>query len=216
MSFAQWNKNVSDSIYTSVALDLATPIGGLASVALNSVTASAALYLTPSNTSGFTKGIEKGKLRTLVNLKSSTSNGCGFGLVIMVVSETIVTTAGPFYRYELFSNGTYALARSNTNILNVGSPNVTLNSGSTGIAQNVTYGIEIEWVADPVNLGGVSLVIRKGTAIDFSNMVVLGQVLDMGAQVLGTSNSEGIYLRGYTSGGAVRVLFDTTQLYEFV
>lgn len=213
--FSQWNKNVSTTSATG-SLDLVTPIAGVASVSLDSIASTQAVYVTPSGTSGLVKGIEKGKLRSLVNMKTGTGNGCGFGFVIVASAETIVTTAGAYYRYELFSSGSYSLARSNSSILTTGSPGTTLNSGSTTIVQNTTYSMEIEWIVDSVNLGGNHLTIRKGTAIDFSNMVLLSQFLDLGAQILTAGNSEGIYLRGYTSVGPVKVLFDSTQLYELV
>jgi len=214
LSFSQWNRNATTT-NAYAYLDLLTPIIGAGSVALESTAMSQAVYVTPSNPSGLTKGIEKGRLRALTNPRVS-SGGCGFGLVIMASAETIVATAGAYYRYELFSSGSYALARANSNTLTAGSPGVTLGSGSTTVTQNTTYSIEIEWIADPVNLGGVNLLIRKGTATDFSNMTLLTQLLESGAQVLGTSNSEGMYLRGFTSAGTVRVVFDSTQLYEFV
>lgn len=216
MSYAQWNKDKLASATSS--LDLVTPITGTSSLSLDSNVASQAIYLTPTGASGLTKGVEQGRLRTLVKMTTGSGNGCGFGLVCMGGSDTLATVGtSAFIRYELFSNGNYNLYRSNSSGLNSGAPGTPLQANiAQSVVQNTIYGIQMEWIVDVPNLGGVYIITKKGTAIDFSDLIILNQLVDTGAQILTTSASEGIFMRGYTSTGPVKVLFDQTELFQLI
>lgn len=210
MSLSQWNQNVSASM-TAV---IGTPaISGAASLILTSTAFGQVAYLTPTGASGFMKGIEQGRLRTLVQPRSSSGNGYGFGLVCMGSADTLGTVNGAFYRFEFFITGSYSLVRGTAHVLSAGTPGTIVASGSTTTTQNVTYGMQIEWIADSVNLGGVYLALKKGTATDFSDLTFLTQIHDVSTAALVTSVSEGVYMRGYTSVTGAIVAFDQTELF---
>jgi len=211
LSLSQWNQNVSG--FMTAAIDITSPIVGASSLALISTASTQIGYLTPTGASGLTKGVEQGRLRTLTKAAASVANGYGFGLVCMGSADTIGTVNGAFYRFELFSSGSYGLVRGNNNTLNAGTPGTSLASAATAVVQNVTYGIQIEWIADDVNFGGVYISLKKGTAIDFSDLVLLVQLVDASSSKLLISNSEGPYLRGYTSVTGAKVLYDNTELF---
>jgi hypothetical protein len=195
-------------------IDNTSPIVGAYSLTLTSTGGSDVAYLTPTNVSGLTKGIEQGRLRTLTRPRSTMTNGYGFGLVCMGSADNIGTSNGDFYRFEFFSTGSYGLVRANGNTLATGTPGtVLISSTATTLTVNTIYSMEMEWVADQVNLGGVYISLKKGTATNFSDLALLSQLTDSNYQQLITSAGEGIYLRGYTSVSEAKVSFDNTQLF---
>jgi hypothetical protein len=198
----------------TVAIDNTTPITGISSLTLTSLVSTQVGYLTPTGVSGLTKGVEQGRLRTLVKPRSSVGNGYGFGLVCVGSADTLGTVNGNFYRFEFFSTGSYGLVRANGNTLATGTPGtVLISSTATTLTVNTIYSMEMEWVADQVNLGGVYISLKKGTATNFSDLALLSQLTDSNYQQLITSAGEGIYLRGYTSVSEAKVSFDNTQLF---
>jgi hypothetical protein len=194
-------------------IDNTSPIVGAYSLTLTSTGGSDVAYLTPTNVSGLTKGIEQGRLRTLTRPRSTMTNGYGFGLVCMGSADNIGTSNGDFYRFEFFSTGSYGLVRANGGMLSAGSPGTVLATASTTITINTVYGMQIEWIADNTNFGGVYLSIKKGTATNFSDLALLTHLTDASASQLITSASEGVYLRGFTSVSEAKVSFDQTELF---
>jgi hypothetical protein len=197
----------------TVAIDNTTPITGISSLTLTSLVSTQVGYLTPTGVSGLTKGVEQGRLRTLVKPRSSVGNGYGFGLVCVGSADTLGTVNGNFYRFEFFSTGSYGLVRANGGMLSAGSPGTVLATASTTITINTVYGMQIEWIADNTNFGGVYLSIKKGTATNFSDLALLTHLTDASASQLITSASEGVYLRGFTSVSEAKVSFDQTELF---
>lgn len=215
MSFSQWGKYLQ--VNSGIYIQYLSPILASSSLCLEAHGIGQATYTTPLDASGLAQGLERGKLRTLFKLTLGGSNTCGFGIVCMGSLDDLVNNSGAFYRYELRSNSAYTLSRATTSSLSADIPGTTLASSTQTVTLNVAGSMEMEWIADITNLGGVYLVTRKGTATDFSDMTVVTQMINTGAGILTTSSSEGLYLRAYGSASpGVRTLFNSTQLYEMI
>jgi hypothetical protein len=197
----------------TAAIDSSSPIVGAASLTLTSTASTQIGYLTPTDVSGLAKGLEQGRLRTLVQPKSSSGNGYGFGLVCMGSADNIGTINGQFYRFEFLMSGSYSLTRGDFSTLSNVSA-TPLITASTTLTQNTVYGMQIEWIVDLTNIGGIYFALKKGTAINFSDLALLTQLTDGSEGKLVSSNNEGVYLRGYLTATNAIVSFDQTQLYN--
>lgn len=215
MAFNQWNKDVTAN--AAISLDVITPLVGTSSLNFTTSAASAALggYVTPTNASGLVKGIEQGRLRSLM---ANDMNNHGMGFVVLGSADTLATVNGSFYRFEMFSTGpsaSYGLGRSNGANTCVTTTLSTVFVGPITITQGMgsMYPFQFEFIVDTVNLGGVYLAISRGIiGSDFGTLATLVQYIDSSASKLTTSNSEGLYSRC-----AGTVLLDTrmdqTSLY---
>lgn len=221
IAFSDWNQNLSAN--ASVVLDLITPILGVSSLNFKTTSSSSAFggYLTPTGASGFTKGIEQGRLRSLVVNDASTGGGNAGGLVIMGSTDTLATIAGNCYRLEHFNtgaSGSYSLYRSNasaTVLAAIAGWTVLIAVTTITITSGTTYGLQLEFIADVTNLGGTYIKFSRGTATDFSDLATVAQYIDTGAGVITTSSSEGLYAR--TSGtNNLDVRMDQTSLYQLI
>lgn len=214
MSLSQWYQDRTTNC--TIGLTSSAIIGSNSLSMSSSVVGNFGGFCSPDDGSGLPKGLEQGRLRTLMRQDGS-SAGMGCGLLAISNWALSATGTSSFYRYELFSTGQYALARANGNTCVVASPGTTLVSGSTPTTAGVVYGIQIDFIVDIVGLGGVYLSIYKGTATNFSDLVVLAQYLDNSISKLTTSTVEGVYYRGVTSVASLRAgIFDSTQLFSMV
>lgn len=219
MSFSQWFKDVASN--SSISLDVITPLIGASSLNFTTTTTSSSFggYTTPTGASGLVKGIEQGRLRTLMANDASSGGGNAMGFCVIGSADTLATVLGSYYRFEVFSTGasaSYSLLRSNNSGLCLsGTPGTVLASGSSLLQNPATmYPFQFEFIVDTVNLGGVYLAISRGTSgsSDFSTLATLIQYVDSSASKLITSNSEGLYAR--TSGTfMLDVRMDQTSLY---
>lgn len=208
MAFADWQ--FSDNEVANAQLDLVNPIAGLSS--LRFFTTSGGRWVgVVTDASLLTKGIEQGRLRTLIrNSGSWTSQGWGIYAMLSAVTESDATN--DFYCVRILSGTELALAKgTNSNI--GGGSTIVLNSAHT-FSSATSYAIQLEWITDVANLGGVYLRADLGTALDFSNLVLSSHVVDSTAPINSTTIAEGI--GGFNSVGSRTIHWDQTSLYELV
>jgi len=218
MSLSQWEVIQSNaSLY--VGLDIGAPLVGAGSLRidylqLQTTIAAATLRL---GSSFAQRGFVKGQARTLMQVQSyPLSTAFRHGMVCMMSTANVTAAGTACYvagvraqpiSWEImkYTNGLLAAGTS------LGSTTTSFPSAGSVSA------LELTWQYDPVQFdGGIALVLKAGTALDFSNLVTLLSVVDITAP-LSTSVGEGLVsLHADVAAGPPVVLFDQTSLTPLV
>lgn len=186
MPLYDWNSsltNAQGALQASVVLD------GTQSLLCNPIQGNAQMRFFWSRLTGggYTAGLTKGRMRTLLRL-DDISVGAGF--VFMASSTNVAVASGNFYEAgkrggvnEVF------IARITGGLVSFSSSS---NVAAYTFAVNTPYALQVDWIADAVNLGGVLIELSVGTAVDFSNLVRVTAWMDSSASKLLTTVAEGI------------------------
>ena len=216
MALSDWTQYVNQN--WSFLINVTTPIvssgtGRLAFAPANSGSSYSNIVVTAL--SGRTKGVVKGKLRTLFRYDVPPSAGTQntFGLVFMMGNENINSASNNYRVQYNFTTGRIELIKS-------------IGAGPAGgslLAQgplftpgnNVTFSLEVEWIKDITELGGVAIFVKSGLATDYSDLGSVVTYLDATSPLL-ISVAESIFtLSGYPTptGAGWNLDFDQTTMF---
>ena len=216
MALSDWTQYVNQN--WSFLINVTTPIissgtGRLGFAPANSGSSYSNIVVTAL--SGRTKGVTKGKLRTLFRYDVPPSAGTvgAYGLVFMMSNEDI-NSSGNHYRVQYnFFTGRFELMKA-------------IASGPTGgtlLAQgpifspgnNVILGLEVEWIKDIPELGGVAIFVKYGFETDYSDLTPVITYVDSTAPLL-VAVAESIFtISNYPtpSGTGWNLDFDQTTMF---
>jgi len=226
MSVLDWHIFKSDAAGV-VTLDTLTPMEAAASLVLDVATplgdaSGAHILLVPTNAGGLPHGFMAGRLRTLIRIQHANTGSSAhyYGVTAMMSQNNCSGVSGSCYMLSFFASGNSALRDLRLHKI----PNGFSGGGITELGvyditptpdDGDTLPLELEWVADDVQLNGVLLNARIGavgdtdyTSLDNASPVIT--YLDTVDPLLVTVN-EGIAIR---DGGICH--FDLTSLYELV
>jgi hypothetical protein len=163
------------------------------------------------------KGFTRGRLRTLVKLPSGTTRTRA-GIYCMA-SQADLTSLGSAY-YACIQNDSFGGDRTlQLSKVTAGfdqePPGTTLGSvAHPAFTETATVALELEWVADAAVLGGTRLIVRQGSATDFSDLVDKIDITDVSSPLV-TSAGEGLVLVKWgTSGDLAEARFDQTTVVQ--
>lgn len=205
MPFYDWSGSFTNA---QGVLSATNPLVGSYSLATNAPQGNAQMRFFWSRVAGggYTPGLLAGRIRTLLKLEHVDQ---GAGVIFLASATTIGATSGNFYEAgRRASNNQVFISRTNG-----GLPSFTanLNVASWTFTLNTPYAMQVDWIVDTVNLGGVYIELSMGAALDFSDLTKLTSWLDSSASKLTTSVAEGL-------GGAWNVVsqpnvyFDQTTI----
>jgi len=214
MPFSDW-QFFSGFARIDYSLDLITPLIGTSSLkALLNNSAGDTSNGVVTVASGRTKGIEQGRMRTLI--KTDTSGNANKYGVLCLQSTTNVSTGTP-NGYLLGYNRTVTdliIARFTSQVW---SSSITLASidAASWVIQGTIFSFMAEWIVDTANLGGVYFAISTGAALDFSDLTVRLKHIDPTgiAHIAGVAEGMCASLVSFT-GGVPAVWYDQTELYS--
>ncbi len=177
---------------------------------------SGALHLIPTypGATAIARGMTAGKIRSVVRWDNH-GGVARFGLVAMqsVLDLTPETGEEGDAYVCLFDTASSAnairLGKMSTMFL--GEWNTLMSSASAQFVSQTARAVEFEW--DASSGLNCALVVRTGSALDFSNLTVLLDYIDTSSPLL-TSVAEGLFAL-YVSGNA-DVYWDNTTLYRRV
>lgn len=205
MAFADWDVY---NVAATVNIDVASPIVGTGSLRLaDPDIASARANLVPKITSALPHALLKGKMRQLVKVVAKGGGGM-FGIAAMQSARDLTAAGTAAYLGVLLpANGVVRILKV-TNGLEF---QTVLASATYAMDEGGIYAIELEWVVDVVELGGTRLIMRTGTALNFSDLVEVLSYTDISAPLI-TTLGEGPCM---TSPGAANLAdcrIDQTRL----
>ena len=218
MAFGDWTQYVNQGWV--FAINVTTPLVGIGSGRFTPAPFGAGTDMSNivvTNLSGRTKGVTQGKIRSLFRYTNPPTAGTlnGFGFTFMMSAENVSTSTGNFYGagYD-FNTGRLHIRKATLSSLS------SIGSG-TGLAQSeivtpgngVVMSLEVEWIADTVELGGTAIFVRTGSLNDFSDLTTVISYLDT-ATPYTTTVAESIYIiTGNGIGAAWSLDFDQTTLF---
>lgn len=153
------------------------------------------------------RGFANGRIQTLIHRASSDQATGWSGIFCMCNQENIgsrLTAAEQMYQVT-DREGTLRVVRFWNTI-----PTTVATFAAT-FPLNATRAFEVEW-----NLSGtgeaavLSLIVRLGTALDFSNLAVIGTYTD--ANPLTTPRSEGLFAQTIAGDDSVDYTYDDTKV----
>jgi len=240
MVLADWDRFQASPFEFNDGLDISNPIIGTGSYSIDSsATNSTAQGAIATLDNTFTRGLTKGRIRTLVrfdadnfaNYGASASTSVGPIIFYMCNNLDPTSTNTTFYATKLVMNGTNLVTpviyqrKTNSDIVTacgVGNGN-NLADGASQIAITADDHIpmQIEWNLDIPGLGGIRHTLSLGAVNDndFSGLSVIYDVLDTSSPIT-TSVVEGIgfiYFDGspsFQTGNLVT--FDNTGIFQLV
>lgn len=211
MSLTDWNVYIGNT-GLGLSINVLTPILGLGcgrigGIGLGGGTNTAVINVTAL--SGRTKGVTRGKLRTLFRYDDFT--GGAIGLTFLQSNANLTTGTSNFYAVQLRqADGTLYLTKVLSNVVNANGTTLDSVYFSPGI--ETVFALEAEWSVDLVELGGVALFVRTGFATDFSDLTTVMTYLDVSSPIT-TSVAESIFVVEVSAGGVFNVDIDQTALY---
>jgi hypothetical protein len=213
MALADWNFYNTTGGQLTLSINVLTPLVNVGSGRIGGNVSSAnAFNLVVSNASGRAKGVTRGKLRSLFRYNDFFSSN-RLGLMFLQSVENISGSGtGPnFYRANITGDG-YLYLSKNTNGGIGNSHGTTLASVAFDPGINTIFSLEVEWIADIAELGGVAMFVRCGFATDYSDLTTVITYLDVFSPFT-TSVAEGIggYISSAINGYAVDI--DQTTLF---
>lgn len=154
-----------------------------------------------------TRGFANGRIQTLIRRASADQATGWSGIFCMCSREntgTRLTAAEQMYQVT-DKDGTLRILRFWDTIP------TTVATFATPLPVNATRAFEVEW-----NLSGtgdeavLSLVVRLGTALDFSNLAIVGTYTD--ATPLTTPRSEGLFAQTIAGDDSLDYKYDDTKV----
>lgn len=166
--------------------------------------------------SGFSRGFTIGKIRTLMNVESTSDPTNLYpGIFCMSESENVTAITNDLYAVAVNPNnvsGNVQLKKLNNGILDFDSESV-LGSSQIDFTVGNTIALELEWLADVDQIGGVLLRVRTGTELDYSDLSEVITYVDVSSPYTSTF-AEGIMCHFQSGVGVSVILFDETIIFE--
>lgn len=241
MAFGDWDF-FNDGQGTQ-ALDLSDPLVGNGSLRFqNGSTSNSDHHMTAMlKAASFTLGITKGRIRSLIQIEKGghasipNSDRLHFGVGCMrnlTGVEMSATGGGQLYIGGLAKNFVADEWEFGISRLTLGIPTSLDMIGGGGTGQTVVASggtitltdqdilpIQLEWILDIAQLGGIRLTLSRGNVNDlnFANLATVLDVVDPGA--LTTANAEGIWCNwgsGIGSGSSAGYRWDETSVFELL
>jgi hypothetical protein len=221
MSYSDWEFFGSNSPTLSFSINVLTPIIGLGSGRLGSTSlpgGGSIGNINVTTASLLTEAVPRGKLRSLFRYTSLPGTNSIFGFLCMQTSTNLSTSTGSFYSLTVQGDGFLKLVKvvgGNVFSILTGTPGLVrfnFDSVPFSVGNNTVFSLELEWIADATELGGVALFCRTGFATDFSDLVTVMSYLDVTAPIF-TTVSEGIGIHEQSSEGPYFIDFDQTTLF---
>lgn len=224
MAFSDW------SVYQNVnpvgaSVSIAAPLVATGSLDITgSLTDPNYVNLLPSFASAIPRAFTKGTVRTLIRYEAGTfipANEKDFGILCMQSQEDLTLGVGAAYgglAHAIFPAGfEFRIVKYNAGLTDT--PQVL---ASTVVPEPYVIGtdiiaLELEWVSDVINLGGVRLTLRRGIGAltDFSNLVTVLDIIDVPGPLTATTG-EGLCFVDNQGAELNTALFDQTQTSEYV
>ena len=212
MALSDWTQYENQN--WSFLINVTTPIvsSGTGRLAFSPISGGTSLTnIVVTALSGRTKGVTKGKLRTLFRYDVPPTSGSvnWYGLAFMMSTEDITGSANYYRAQYNFNTGRFELVKA------------TAYSVGTVLAQgpifapgnNVTIGFEVEWIKDIPELGGVAIFVKYGFATDYSDLTSVITYVDSTSPYL-VSVAESIFaFTGNPNGAAWNLDFDQTTMF---
>ena len=215
MALSDWTQYVDQN--WSFLINVTTPIisSGTGRLAFTSISGGTSLTnIVVTALSGRTKGVTKGKLRTLFRYDVPPPSGSvnWYGLAFMMSAENAATGSGNHYRAQYnFNTGRIELIKALSTTISGGS--VIAQGPIFSPGNNVTIGFEVEWIKDIPELGGVAMFVKYGFATDYSDLTPVITYIDTTSPFL-VSVAESIFAATGNPGGALWNLdFDQTTMF---
>jgi hypothetical protein len=225
MALTDWEISKSDT-GISVGLETISPIRGTKSLRISqgSITDSVGISTVTlrSNVDEDLRGFTTGRVRTLlkpIQINDTTSTRSLLGVCGMMNQANVWKTGGACYvagRWQ-YTMPSWVIGKIANGVSGVGSIEI-LASGNSVNLPNIgeAAAIEFEWIYNLDELGGVRLILRAGTNVDFSDIKNIYSVVDS-VNPLSTSVGEGIFVSDLeTTGNEIEVLYDNTVTIELI
>ena len=195
-----------DLVAMNAGVSPTLPLVGSSSVILQQTAFTARYFLSPTPASTYPKGLEHGRLRTLIRF-NRVGTEYKMGLACLGSANTLATVAGNCY-VAWFYGATVLLGRVSGVQLESW---VTLRSVAFTSTINTIYALQLDWRVNQGPQNATWLSLSVGTALDFSNLTVLLSHSDASVSKISSGNYEGPV--GCTgSSTMVTVEYDQTQL----
>lgn len=221
MTLQQWTIDKTEAGMTAV-IDSVTPIDGTGSLQFDRGSASGSdISITASPRELFAQGFTSGRCRHLFRVDAhSGSTGSYCGIVVQKSQENLTAGAGSAYGWIIRSSTTsgiggngwflhlmkYSAGLVDYNVADVTEDRLA-DVGLTAVTLGTAFAMELEWLLDVPNLGGVRLIGRYG--VDFDNLTDVRTYVDTSSP-LETSVNEGP-LMFCQSTGSITVSVDRTR-----
>ncbi len=213
MSLSDWTQFVSGS--PTIETSFSTPILDAGSLHISCLNAEKVLLL---NTTVYTPGLLKGRMQSLFRVEDVTgADTYRYGFTLFQ-SAADITSSGSTYlcgieveQSTLLNTPFFDVCETN---LDEGRTRYFTGTPFTRIEGTTIVALEVEWVYEPIVLGGTRFIFRKGhgTLTDFSNLATIATLeLYPGAPVdlLTSSFGEGLFV-GMGTGGDSLTFLDLT------
>lgn len=209
MAFSDWDRFTAGD--AAVNVDFFTPIDANQSVQFikTSGTASSHANVTPTASSGLTKGVTNGRMRTLVRIDTMPTNFEAGIIGMQTVTDFANATGQSAYGAVIQGTGFLALKKYTNGLASAGT------NLATPVAFPVPSGVfslELMWFHDVPEFAGTRLEVRTGTMTDYSDLA-LQIILNDVSSPLSASVAEGLFVHDLGSNGNFDIVFDKTQLY---
>ena len=169
MPFADWDV-YNPANYNTINIDVSNVIIGVGSLRFDGVfgLTKRPVNMVPKVTSDLPHSLLKGKMRQLVKVVALGGGDNSVGIAALQSVRDITVTGTSAYLAEFVPVSNLVRLSKITN----GLPGAftTLASAAFSIVLNGIYALEFEWVVDLIELGGTRLIVRTGTALDFSDL----------------------------------------------
>ncbi len=216
MALTDWTKYMNQG--WNLIINVSTPIvssgtGRFTPAPLGSGLSFANIVVT--NLSGRTKGVIRGKMRSLFRYSSTSGSAQGrFGFTFLQSNENLGSSTGNHYMcgYD-HPTGRIILTRTTNGNLFAGvNTPALIQSTIVTPGINTVFALEVEWVVDVTELGGVAIFARFGYMTDFSDLTQQFVYLDTSSPFI-TSVAESVFIHTSDTGGPWNLDFDQTSLF---
>ena len=219
MSLSDWEFHASSGVTFSI--NLFTPIVSLGSgrLAMPDIGALTQTNINVTTASGRTRGVTRGKLRSLFRYDTLvTAAVLGLAFCQSRSDHDLTSNGTAYFAYLRQADSKLHISRmgpTNSTIAGFFGAPTFLDSGGFPFVpgNNVVFSLEVEWIVDIAELGGVAIFLRQGFATNFSDLTTVITVLDTSSP-LTTSTSESVFAGvPATFAGAWNLDFDQTTLF---
>ena len=213
MPLADWD--FFQSVGANQGLNLVGPIVGTSSL---TATGTSFIEWHAQRNNTFSRGFDKGKVRTLMRTNSIGFSVSSFLPGIFCLSDVEDITPGGTSFYCVIAKpqnvaNNVKLKKINDGIGDIDST-TSLIEGTKDFSVGTTIALELEWIADLVTLGGTLLTVRVGDALDYSDLAPLMSIVDTTSPYT-TGFAEGLVLQTDNSG-VYDMFFDETDIFSGV
>lgn len=198
----------TDLVNMTAFLDVVTPLQSTGTLRLRQSAFGGRYFVSPTPGSSYTKGLEHGRLRTLMRFSHNTTEYM-HGLACLASTATLATlTTGSCYVAWFTSGTVVTLSRVAAN--NLGTT-TTLRTVTYANTVNTLYAFQLEWRVNQGPQNATWLAVSIGTTADFSNLTLVMTHSDATASKLSSGNFEGI-AGVANSSTLITVDYDQTEL----